>query len=62
MAKVCDVCGKKPGGGHTISHAHNLTKRTWKPNLQRVRAQVQGIPKRLSVCTSCLKAGKVIKL
>jgi large subunit ribosomal protein L28 len=37
------------------------TKRTWKPNLQRVRAIVDGKPKRIHVCTSCLKAGKVRK-
>jgi large subunit ribosomal protein L28 len=37
------------------------TKRTWKPNLQRVRALVNGSPKRIYVCTSCLKAGKVRK-
>ena len=61
MAKVCEICGKKPGFGNNVSHAHNTTKRRWLPNLQRVRALVDGKPKRLQVCTSCLKAGKVIK-
>lgn len=61
MAKVCDICGKKPLSGHRVSHAHNITKRRWMPNLQDVRAYVNGVPKRVSVCTSCLKAGKVIK-
>lgn len=61
MAKVCDICGKKPGFGNNVSHAHNITKRRWVPNLQRVRAIMNGVPKRITVCTSCLKAGKVTK-
>ena len=61
MAKVCEICGKKPMFGNNVSHAHNITKRRWMPNLQSVRAIVNGTPKRVTVCTSCLKAGKVIK-
>jgi large subunit ribosomal protein L28 len=48
--------------GHSISHSHRRTKRRWNPNIQRVKALVgdAGVtPKRLNVCTSCLKAGKV---
>jgi large subunit ribosomal protein L28 len=44
-----------------VSNSNRSTKRTWKPNLQRVRALVDGKPKRIKVCTSCLKAGKVRK-
>jgi large subunit ribosomal protein L28 len=47
--------------GNNVSHAHNITKRRFVPNLQRVRAIVGGTPKRIMVCTSCLKSGKVIK-
>jgi len=61
MAKNCEICGKKPIYGNNISHAHNITKRRWNPNLQRIRALVNGVPKRITVCTSCLKAGKVLK-
>ncbi|MDX9856181.1 MAG: 50S ribosomal protein L28 [candidate division Zixibacteria bacterium] len=61
MAKACEICGKKPMFGNNVSHAHNITKRRWVPNLQRVRALINGQPKRIEVCTSCLKAGKVIK-
>lgn len=61
MAKICDICGKKPVAGNNVSHAHNITKRRFNPNLQKVRALVNGTPKRLKVCTSCLKAGKVTK-
>jgi large subunit ribosomal protein L28 len=61
VAANCDVCGKGPGFGHNISHSHRRTKRRWNPNIQRVRAMVGATPKRLNVCTSCLKAGKVTR-
>lgn len=61
MAKMCDICGKKPSSGNNVSHAHNITKRRFLPNLQNVRALVNGTPKKLTVCTSCIKAGKVVK-
>ena len=61
MARVCEICGKKPMFGHKISHAHNVSNRRWLPNLQTVRANVKGQVKRMKVCTSCLKAGKVDK-
>ena len=61
MAKVCDICGKKPIFGNRVSHANNKTPRRWVPNLRPVRALVNGVPKRLEVCASCIKAGKVTK-
>jgi large subunit ribosomal protein L28 len=61
MASVCDVCGKRPSFGMSVSHSHRRTRRRWNPNTQRVRALVNGAPRRVSVCTSCLKAGKVTK-
>lgn len=61
MAAKCEVCGKKPSFGMNVSHSHRRTRRRWNPNIQRVRAQVGGTTKRLDVCTSCLKAGKVQK-
>ena len=42
MAQRCDVCGKGPAVGHKISHAHNVTKRRWLPNLASLRAMVGG--------------------
>jgi large subunit ribosomal protein L28 len=47
--------------GHSVSHAHNLTKRIWNPNLQRVRALVEGRVRNIDVCTRCLRSGKVQK-
>ncbi len=61
MARVCDVCGKGPRFGNNISHAHNVTKRRWDINLRPVRARVNNATKRLRVCTSCLRSGKVQK-
>jgi large subunit ribosomal protein L28 len=61
MASVCEICGKKPSFGMNVSHSHRRTKRRWNPNVQRVRALVDGAPKRLHVCTSCIRAGKVTK-
>jgi large subunit ribosomal protein L28 len=61
VAAVCDICAKGPGFGHNVSHSHRRTKRRFDPNIQRVRAVVNGSPKRLNVCTSCLKAGKVTR-
>jgi large subunit ribosomal protein L28 len=59
VAATCDVCGKGPGFGMSVSYSHRRTKRRWNPNIQRVRTVQNGTPKRLNVCTSCLKAGKV---
>jgi len=61
MESVCDICGKGPVAGNNISHANNKTNRRWYPNLQRVRAIVDGRTRRLRVCTQCLKSNRVIK-
>jgi large subunit ribosomal protein L28 len=61
MAAVCEICGKHPSFGMSLSHSHRRTKRRWNPNVQRVRALVKGTPRRVDVCTSCIRAGKVTK-
>jgi large subunit ribosomal protein L28 len=61
MAQRCDICDKGPAVGNTVSHAHNLTKRRWLPNLVSMRAVIHGRTQRVRVCTRCLKAGKVTK-
>ncbi len=61
MAKMCEVCGKTPVFGNRVSHAHNVSSRRWMPNLQRVRAIVDGSVKRIQVCTRCIRSGKVRK-
>lgn len=74
MAKICDICGKKPVAGRTIvrrglakkkggvgQKITGITARRFLPNLKSVRAIVKGTPTRLTVCVKCLKAGKVVK-
>lgn len=61
MASVCDVCGKTPGFGNAISHSHRRTRRRWNPNIHKMRVVVNGTPKKIAVCTKCLKANKVTR-
>ena len=61
MSAVCELCGKRPRVGMSVSHSHRRTKRRWNPNVQKIRALVAGAPKRVRVCTSCMKAGKIQK-
>jgi large subunit ribosomal protein L28 len=61
MSKVCVVCGKGPSFGNNRSHSMVATKRRFEPNLQRVRILMDGVARRVYVCTRCLKAGKVTK-
>ncbi len=61
MARVCALCAKGPVTGNNVSHANNRSKRRWYPNLQTVRVLVEGAPKRIRVCTQCLKSNRVKK-
>jgi large subunit ribosomal protein L28 len=61
MSVKCDICGKTPQRGHNVSHATNRTKRVFKPNLQRVRAVVDGRNQHISVCTACIRSNRVVK-
>ena len=61
MAKQCEICGKSTVFGRNVSHAHNVTSRTWEPNLQRVRAKVGDAVRHVRVCTRCLRSGKIVK-
>jgi len=59
VAKVCEICGKKPITGNNVSHSHKATKRRWLPNLQKVKITVDGETKSIRACTSCIRSGKV---
>ena len=63
MAQVCSVCGKGPQFGNSVSHANNKNRRRWNPNLHPVKAKMAGSSntRRVRVCSSCLRAGKVTK-
>ena len=60
MAK-CDVCGKEITFGIRVSHSHRRSNRAWKPNIKRVKAIVNGSPKRIYACTRCLRSNKVTR-
>lgn len=68
MAAICDICGKRPSFGNSVSRlGKNALKRSvkgrarrmFKPNVQRLRVVVDGTPQRITACTACIKAGKV---
>ncbi len=61
MARKCEICGKKPLVGNHVSHAHNVNKRRFNPNLQNVRTVYNGRVQKMVVCTNCIKSGKVVK-
>ncbi len=61
MSRSCEICGKGPVSGNTISHAHNVSRRVFRPNLHSMRVVENGTVTRKKVCTKCLKAGKVQK-
>ena len=59
MAKQCEICGKATVTGRKVSHAHNVTSRTWEPNLRSIKALIGGTVKRVRVCARCIRSGKV---
>lgn len=61
MANRCDICDKGPVVGRRVSHAHNVRPRRFEPNLQSVRALVNGGVKRMKVCTRCIRSRKIVK-
>lgn len=74
MSRVCEICGKGPVAGRSIVrhglekkkggiglHTTGISKRRFMPNLQNIRVAVNGGVQRKKVCTSCIKAGKVVK-
>lgn len=61
MAQTCEICGKAPHYGNVISHANNVRRRRWNPNLRRVRAVLNGVRKHVRVCTTCIRSGRVKK-
>jgi large subunit ribosomal protein L28 len=63
MSRICEVCGKKPVVGNSVSHANNKTRKVWLPNLQKVRCvdEKTKAVKRVKVCTRCIRSGFVKK-
>ena len=61
MSRKCDICGKGTLSGNNVSHSNIKTKTKWLPNLQKVKAKVDGTVKRIQACTRCIRSGKVQK-
>ncbi len=61
MARICDICGKRPSTGNNVSHANNKNKKVWYPNLQKVKAVNNGGVRSVKVCTRCIRSGAVTK-
>lgn len=62
MSKVCEVCGKHPVAGRSISHSHRVTNRVFRPNIQKITIKdSNGHVRKANVCTRCMKAGKVVR-
>lgn len=60
MSQICEVCGKHPVAGRSVSHSHRVSNRTFRPNVQKVTIRDdKGVVRKARVCSSCLKAGKV---
>jgi len=61
VSAVCEICGKGPGFGNNVSFSHRRTPRRWNPNIQIMRTRTGGTSRRVRVCTSCIKAGKITR-
>jgi len=59
MSRRCEICQKGLRTGFQVSHSHIRSKRSWQANIQKVRAVIDGETKRVSVCSRCLRSGKV---
>ena len=61
MSYRCEICGKEPSYGRTVSFSHKSANRRWLPNIQKIRVKHGSNTRRARVCTSCIRAGKVVK-
>lgn len=61
MAFSCDFCGKTRQRAHSVSHSNIKTRKWQQPNLQPVRAVIDGRVVRKRACTRCIRSGKVVK-
>lgn len=61
MPAVCEICDKRPVFNYQVSFSHKRSRRRWNPNVQRIRILDGRTVRRATVCTSCMKAGKVTR-
>lgn len=62
MSRKCEICGKGLLKGHNVSHSNIKTNAVWMPNLQKVKGKLNGVVKRITACTRCIRSGKVQKV
>ncbi len=60
MAK-CDICSKEIAFGNKVSQSHRHSNRAWKPKVKKLKTIINGAPRRINVCTRCLRSGKVTR-
>ena len=51
----CEICGKKISFGIKVSHSHRRSNRAWKPNIRKIKVNIDGVNKRFNICTRCLR-------
>lgn len=61
MSRQCDICGKGTIFGNNVSKAKNRLRRSWRPNLQKVRTKIGGTVLKVKVCSRCLKSDIITK-
>ena len=59
MSNKCEICGKGPVAGNSVSHSHKKTRRNWKPNIQSKYVLRDGKKQKIKICTRCLRSDKV---
>ena len=58
MARKCEICGKGPQFGNRVSHSNRKTRHKFNPNLQNVTLEIDGVKRKVRICTSCLRSLK----
>ena len=61
MAYRCEICGKGARTANNVSHSNRKSRKWQRPNLQSVRAMVEGRKQRIRACTRCIRSGRVVK-
>ncbi|MGE5557891.1 MAG: 50S ribosomal protein L28 [Bacillota bacterium] len=61
MANRCEICQKTMQNGNLVSHSNIKTHRVWKSNIHKIKTTIKGAPKRIKICTRCLRSGKIDK-
>lgn len=57
MSRTCDICGKHTVTGNKVSHANNKTRRVWRPNIKKLKTEIDGTTVTVKICARCIKSG-----